>query len=805
MRACRMWNMVRFQISKIEEHKMNRITELNRRAIASLFVFIQALLSFHIAFAVTSPAPTVTGLVGSSRTCNISFDYFVTGTVDDGSGLDNYSFVARYESDSGGEINTIGGGSTGGGDVAVGTTIGPISGVFKIPVFSFAAVPASNPMDLFVADDSGAAGAVGAQITRNQLIAGGDGCARMAANDAPVADAGSDATITGGAVVVLDGSGTSDADGDSVNFRWVQTSGPTVTLSGASSIRASFTAPPVTSVDQVLIFQLTSSDGLESGTDTVELTIIGVNTPPVADAGSNIVATAGSSVTLDGSGSSDPEGNTITYLWSQLSGTIVTLSDTTAINPTFTAPLLSANEDLVFQLIVNDGVDASPPVTVTVSIEAVGMVRIVQQVIGQDIPVAFTSNIADLNATLTTVGGSGELIALAVPNGLYSITAADLSPQGYALTNLSCSDTDSVVNLSGRTVSLDLSAGEDLTCTFTSTETRSVTQKQIRSFLTGRNAFLLANQPNSGRRYSRLAGNGASAGNISVAGLGVPGSNKLPMTASFSKGQGRVTTSLSQMRSKLSSQSSNGTSNAFDFWAEFQFGGASFENVDYDYTLGFIGADYLIADNLLVGAVAQIDDFNRNDLIGAEGNGWMVGPYLTAKLTQHLYGDFRAAWGSSDNTVSPFGTYTDDFTTNRAMYVGALSGVFSLGEKTIIRPEVSFRHISEGQKAYVDSLGVPISSQTIGQGEIAFRPRIEKVISLSNGWRWSPYISTEGIYTFGADTDNPLYKSVRARLEIGTQIYRSNGIRLNIATSLDGIGVDGYKSFGGVIALSRGF
>src|SRR3954467_13255228 len=64
-----------------------------------------------------------------------------------------------------------------------------------------------------------------------------------------------------------------------------------------------------------------------------------VNSPPTADAGPNQTVGSGDLVTLDGSGTSDPDvGQILTYTWSQNSGTSVTLSDSHAVSPTFTAP-----------------------------------------------------------------------------------------------------------------------------------------------------------------------------------------------------------------------------------------------------------------------------------------------------------------------------------------------------------------------------------------------------------------------------------------------------------------------------------
>ena len=78
------------------------------------------------------------------------------------------------------------------------------------------------------------------------------------------------------------------------------------------------------------------------------------NMPPVANAGPDQTVDPWGTVTLDGSGSRDPDGTVTSYAWSQTAGPAVTLSSTTAVKPTFTAPAGVTAQTLTFALVVTD-------------------------------------------------------------------------------------------------------------------------------------------------------------------------------------------------------------------------------------------------------------------------------------------------------------------------------------------------------------------------------------------------------------------------------------------------------------------
>ena len=194
--------------------------------------------------------------------------------------------------------------------------------------------------------------------TRNDLMAAGGVCARIAENMAPIANAGTDLLgLTGGAAASLNAGASSDGDGDPITYFWTQTGGPSVTLSDPTSVAPSFTLPPTVNVAQDLTFELIVSDAAESSTpDTVFLQVAsGPNTVPTAVAGADQSVAGGSVVTIDGSASSDPDPDTLSYDWVQVSGPTITLSDPASAVTTFTAPASTGvDQIIVLELRVDD-------------------------------------------------------------------------------------------------------------------------------------------------------------------------------------------------------------------------------------------------------------------------------------------------------------------------------------------------------------------------------------------------------------------------------------------------------------------
>ena len=182
---------------------------------------------------------------------------------------------------------------------------------------------------------------------------------RTAPNQPPAADAGPDQAVTTSATVALDGSGSSDPDGDlPLAYHWTQTDGPVVSFAPNLSV-TTFTAP---ADPAVLTFTLAVTDSLGLPDPTPDEVMVAVsieNLPPVADAGPDQAVRTNATVTLDGSGSSDPDGDLpLAYGWTQTGGPAVTFTPNLSVT-TFTAPADPAV--LTFTLAVTDSLGLPDP------------------------------------------------------------------------------------------------------------------------------------------------------------------------------------------------------------------------------------------------------------------------------------------------------------------------------------------------------------------------------------------------------------------------------------------------------------
>jgi hypothetical protein len=213
-----------------------------------------------------------------------------------------------------------------------------------------------------------------------------------------VADAGTDQSAQVNGTVTLDGSGSTDVDGDALTYSWSLTSptGSRAVLSGTTGINPSFTID----VQGTYTAQLIVNDGtVNSVADTVNISTD--NTAPVADAGVEQAVFVGDSVILDGGSSNDADGDALIFRWSLTAvpeGSMTSLSDSTAVTPSLA---IDVPGSYIAQLIVNDGsVNSAADTVMIVATGAPGALQF------SDVSYRVNEYESSVLITVTRVGGS---------------------------------------------------------------------------------------------------------------------------------------------------------------------------------------------------------------------------------------------------------------------------------------------------------------------------------------------------------------------------------------------------------------
>jgi hypothetical protein len=228
--------------------------------------------------------------------------------------------------------------------------------------------PATGPDDPRDADNDGLITVTDGRICALRCTL--PDCGEPAGNRAPTADAGPDQLVFTGSLVMLDGTGSTDPDGDPLTFTWrflERPAGSTAALSDAAAARPTFTAD----LPGRYVAELVVNDGaVDSEPDTVVVNTEDGNTDPVANAGPDQPgAFVGIEVTLDGSGSTDVDGDALAFSWAFVSrpaGSTATLVGAGTVNPSFTPDRRGV---FVVRLTVNDGRGGTDTDEVLVSTE----------------------------------------------------------------------------------------------------------------------------------------------------------------------------------------------------------------------------------------------------------------------------------------------------------------------------------------------------------------------------------------------------------------------------------------------------
>ncbi len=487
--------------------------------------------------------------------------------------------------------------------------------------------------------------------------------------------------------------------------------------------------------------------------NTVSNTLAGTqNGAPVAAAGLDQVVASGVLVTLDGSGSTDPDANPLTYSWAAPAS--ITLSDASAQSPTFTAPTLNpgdADSVLSFTVTVSDGL-ATTQDTVQITVRAgvlVTLSGLPAEISGpgnHTVSIAFSRAVTGFVAADIVVTG-GSVSSLSGSGSAYSavIAASGTGDLSVSIPASIAADANSIGNAASNVVAAVNVLGV-------------ATSKEIAHFLQTRTNALLTNQPD-------------------LAGFLRGGAGQF--AAEVTRGGGTV---------------------AFDsgysapIWARLNANWSTDLGAESQYVFGVIGGHSKLSQNLLLGGMLQFDHLREtNGAATTQGTGWLLGPYFVAKLpAQSLYFEGSLLYGQTANTVSPLGTYTDAFSTERWLATLGVSGAIERGNLTML-PFLDAKYTSDSQAAYVDGLSNPIAAQTIGLAQVSAGLDLEVALSAATTLK----AGASGTWSYSSGSAIAAgYEGGRARLSFGLAHRFGACSGLDISGFYDGIGAVDFESYG---------
>lgn len=486
-----------------------------------------------------------------------------------------------------------------------------------------------------------------------------------------------------------------------------------------------------------------------SDTQFVE-TNINVPPPPVtisADAGADVTAAAGETISLAGSIGGAPTG-TVTQNWTVKGGTF---GNGTSLTPTFTVPA-GASVGTVYTLVLTltETIDGFPPrevldtMTVTVALP----------------PLVIT---ADAGADVTGLAGANVALTGQIMNSLSMGVTQNWTATGGTITNATTLTPVFAIPAGaavGTVYTLTLTLSQPGTPPATDTMTITVvagagpsaaqTEAAITSFAQTRMNSLIELQPDL----------------LSLGG----GANVVVSTRG---GTVDVATAPGQ-----------------NAWARLKGNWSTLSGAKNDYILGAAGTHMQVSDNLRLGLMLQFD--HMASVNGAEtlsANGFMAGPYVVATLPdKSITFDGRVLFGKASNSYAPLGTFTDHFDSQRMLAQFGMTGEITQAHVTWA-PSLRASLAQEKTAAYLDGVGTNVAATDTRLSQIAGGIEARFALPAPTG----KLTATLGLFDVWTGGTSAL-QGHRGKITAGLRRDYAAGQTLSLTASYDGLGSANYKS-----------
>lgn len=452
----------------------------------------------------------------------------------------------------------------------------------------------------------------------------------------------------------------------------------------------------------------------------------------------------------------------------------------------------------------------------------------------------------------TVVAGEAAEAEITVPLKAGQLTITEAEVDGYRLIAASCQvdkkDRRVLVNKRRRFIKVTVPKTGQLVCTFVNRKGGG-TITIISNFLKRRAEWLTGDTGRPRlieRRQDRYARSSLKDG-WGINGQGTEREGRIGYRTSLSKLGGSLRESTFDKAARLGVDASQygrwdepAYRGGWDIWSEGSWSyvksdGGSAGGTASSGQFGLVrgGVDYLVNPGLLVGVLIQYDYLRESAKADAaaqasgeggfeiSGHGWMAGPYVEYELTKNLFFDAKGLIGTSLNEVSPYRTFSDEFTTTRWLLAARLTGSWQWRDS-----ERSYWHFSpraevvwfnEESEDFVDSEGYLVAGQRVHLGRFKAGPELSYRYMTRAGTIFEPRVAAQALWSFsrsgnakGGGLDPATISSVKdvpletfqMRFEAGLKIEDEHGQRLEIEANYTGLGKQGHQAIGGKVGVT---
>jgi uncharacterized repeat protein (TIGR01451 family) len=213
-----------------------------------------------------------------------------------------------------------------------------------------------------------------------------------------------------------------------------------------------------------------------------------------------------------------------------------------------------------------------------------------------------------------------------------------------------------------------------------------------------------------------------------------------------------------------------------------------------NFFVGYAGIDVEVYERVNIGIMGSLDwmdeDGEGDDKV--DGTGWMVGPYVSAEISQGLFFDARVMYGQSQNNISQLNQFEDivkkhegDFETERWLAEATISGNYDLDTMTLT-PDLRFLYIREDQDDYtVNCVCGPteVDGTSVELAQLSAGLRLSRVIE-TDTMKLRPYLAGRLFWNI----ENPGEMSLvnPGELTVDTEISDDNAVSGMVTVGMDG-------------------